>query len=435
MIWRSDRRRLLLSGVAALAGPWTARAAPAGLQAAARDAWIYALAPIEFGGAFQRARTGPGLNTISHVPFLADHTSRTVTTPNNDTLYSSARLDLSDGPVTITLPPAKDRYLSVALLDAYTNNFAILGTRTTPAGGPVRIMGPGHAPEPGAVVAPTPYVWALGRTLVDGPHDLGAALAFARRIEVSGPRRPPPPEVAPRDAPWADYFMSADRLMRLNPPPAADRPFLAQLGPLSLGGGFDPSRFSPADAARIEAGVAEAKALVRRRVNDGMLADGWFYPKPGRGDFGRDYLYRAAVALGGLATLPRQEAMYMRAAGDGLGVFPAGQKLRLSFPPGGEPPASAFWSLSLYEATPEGQFYFAENPLRRYAIGDRTPGLMRAGDGQLDIWISHQDPGPARRANWLPAPNAPFALVLRAYLPGPDLLEGRYRLPPLTRTG
>ena len=50
-----------------------------------------------------------------------------MTTPNNDTLYSTTQLDLSAGPVTITVPASGDRYLSLALMDAYTNNFAILG--------------------------------------------------------------------------------------------------------------------------------------------------------------------------------------------------------------------------------------------------------------------------------------------------------------------
>lgn len=35
----------------------------------------------------------------------------------------------------------------------------------------------------------------------------------------------------------------------------------------------------------------------------------------------------------------------------------------------------------------------------------------------------------AQRANWLPAPDDRFFLFLRAYLPRPEMLDGRYRLP------
>jgi hypothetical protein len=88
--------------------------------------------------------------------------------------------------------------------------------------------------------------------------------------------------------------------------------------------------------------------------------------------------------------------------------------------------------LAVYEATDDGQFFFTDNPLGRYAIGDRTPGLAANPDGSLDLWIGHADPGDARRPNWLPAPAGPFALFMRAYLPKPELLSGHYRLPPVT---
>jgi predicted N-acyltransferase len=94
-------------------------------------------------------------------------------------------------------------------------------------------------------------------------------------------------------------------------------------------------------------------------------------------------------------------------------------------------PVNSFWSLSLYEATPEGQFYFTDNPLNRYAIGDRTAGLTHNADGSLDIWIGNVSPGLERETNWLPAPAGPFALFLRAYLPRTELLTGSYRVPAL----
>ena len=62
---------------------------------------------------------------------------------------------------------------------------------------------------------------------------------------------------------------------------------------------------------------------------------------------------------------------------------------------------------------------------------DRTPGLARNPDGSLDIWIGAASPGPERESNWLPAPEGPFALFMRAYLPRPELLDGRWRLPPV----
>src|SRR3990167_4080187 len=129
------------------------------LRAAAKEAWIYGMPLIEMAMTRQnRAGFGGARNAFGHMRDLADHTMRAVTTPNNDTLYTSAQIDLTQGPVTITLPRSGDRYLSLALMDAYTNNFAILGTRTTgPDGGTFRLVGPWDAAEPGeAIRSPTP---------------------------------------------------------------------------------------------------------------------------------------------------------------------------------------------------------------------------------------------------------------------------------------
>ena len=87
----------------------------------------------------------------------------------------------------------------------------------------------------------------------------------------------------------------------------------------------------------------------------------------------------------------------------------------------------------MYEVTPEGRAFFADNPIGRYAIGDRTQGLQKAGDGSLTLYLQHDRPAGERAANWLPAPAGPMSLVLRAYEPDAALSEGRYRVPGMRR--
>lgn len=403
------------------------------LKAAAKAAWLYALPLIEIASTRARgASVGSKMNVFGHMRNLANHTSRAVTTPNNDTFYSTAQVDLSSGPVTVTLPAAGDRYISLQLMDAYTNSFAILGTRTTgPDGGTFTLVGPNDSAEGAAVVrCPTNHVWALARILVDGPDDAEAARAVQRGVSMQGPAMETPGPFASRGAGWAEYFESAARLMKANPPPVTDRAMLAVMAPLGLSD-FDAARFSPEEAAAIEAGVAEARQAARKGgLGGNAFVEGWSYPSARLGDFGQDYGYRAAVALSGLAALPPVEAMYMRAEGPGpRALFDGTRAWRLHFPADKLIPVNSFWSLSLYEATDDGQFFFTDNPLNRYAIGDRTEGLATNADGSLDIWIGHEDPGGDRSANWLPAPAGPFALFMRAYLPKPELLDGQYRLP------
>lgn len=403
-----------------------------GLRAAAREAWLYTLPLIEVATTRTReAGRGAVPNQFSHVRTLADHRMRLVTTPNNDTLYSSAQLDLGAGPIMLTIPPAGDRYLSVALMDAYTNNFVILGTRTTgPDGGRFRLVGPNDAAEgPDVVRSPTRHVWMLARVLVDGPDDLEAARAVQAGLSIQGPPGDPFVQEARRSAPWQEYFASADRLLALDPPPVTDRALLRRIAPLGLGEGrFDAAAFSAEEEAAIAAGVAEAQGLLRRA--GGLAAngtEGWSYPDPTLGDFGQSYIYRAAVAVAGLAALPPAEAMYMRAIGEAGPLFDGNRDWVLHFPPDRLIPVDSFWSLSLYEATEDGNFFFTENPLGRFAIGDRTPGLKHDADGGLTLRIGHRQPEDA--SNWLPAPAGPFALFMRAYLPQRALLTGQYRLP------
>jgi hypothetical protein len=183
--------------------------------------------------------------------------------------------------------------------------------------------------------------------------------------------------------------------------------------------------------------IAPAQAAVRRLL--GVLrevVDGWIVRAPEIGNFGTNYALRAAIELGGLAALEPAEAVYASRALDDAGErFDGRRRYRPTLPVDGLP-TDSFRSLSMYEATPEGQLFFTANPIGRYAIGDRTPSLHRAADGSLEVAIQHDAPDdPAQRANWLPAPAGPFVLTRRAYLPRPELRDWRVPLPGVAQAG
>ena len=58
-----------------------------------------------------------------------------------------------------------------------------------------------------------------------------------------------------------------------------------------------------------------------------------------------------------------------------------------------------------------------QNPLGRYAIGDRDK-LKTAPDGSVTIYVQHDSPGKALEPNWLPAPPDSFNVFMRLYWPG-----------------
>jgi hypothetical protein len=260
----------------------------------------------------------------------------------------------------------------------------------------------------------------LVRTLTDGGDDLPATHAVQDGFTLAGPVGETPPAYANRGAAPAGYFAAVKALMVSDPPPATDSRILARLGGLDLA--------SP----EVAAGVAEARAIVAGSRGRLTFVEGWSNARPNLGDFGQDYVFRAIVAMSGLAALPVAEAMYARSQGDADGVFTGDGLYRMTLP--AQVPVDSFWSLSMYQLTPEGQQFFAENPINRYTIGDRTRGLVRNADGSLDIWIGRTDPGGAKSANWLPAPRSgPFGLTMRLYLPRPEVLDGRWRLPAIVK--
>lgn len=403
---------------------------------------IYELARTrhaDLSGAQGRPPLAP--NTLHHGRDLSGADDRWITTPNNDTLYSRAWLDLSHGPLRVSvLAQPAGRYWSVALMDATTRHVALLGQRLHGAG-PVQatLVGPdGDARGiTGEVVrAPGQDVWLLARWIVEGTHDLDAARAMQDRLILAAPPRATPTAVTPTTAMDPANFLAvvAEQLVR-NPLQGRDREWVSRLADVGLEpGSSKPWEQLPRLVRDAWTGrVAECHARVGRAfIGRRRQVDGWWVADGHLGDGDAGYEWRAGIALAGLGALDAIEAVYAARTGDDAGAPLHGRHAyRLTVPPTGIP-AGAFWSLSLYELMPDGRRYLAHNAIGRYSIGDRTLGVCRQGDGSLRIELRQAAPDDSReRANWLPAPNAPFSLTLRAYLPSEELRRWKVALPKL----
>jgi hypothetical protein len=431
-------RRGFIAGMAAglTSGRALAQPTPADLREAARDAWLFALPPIEVAALRARPLRTTGapapINRFMHSRALAAPAARAVTTPNVDTLYSSAFVDTTKGPVRLHVPDCGPRYLSVQIMDMYTTNDFILSPRRRGgAAGDWRLIAPNREAQGSrGLRLSTPHAWLLVRILVEGPSDLAAVHAIQDRLELEGPVFPAPVSEAERGSDWPTYFAAAARLVESDPPQFKNGlDALQRLRDAGRDRDFTRGDYTPEAAAAIDTGVAEAAAIASSAGQSGRgFVGGWRYPRADLGEFGENFVFRAIVAVVGLGALNPSEAMYMQAAGDGDGLFKGEGPYRLSLP--GPVPVDAFWSLTMYQPTGDGRFFLVENPLDRYAIGDRTKGLAWRAGGAVDIWIGRSDPGGERTANWLPAPTTgPFALMFRAYLPRPELVSGAYRLP------
>jgi hypothetical protein len=389
------------------------------------------------------------VNTLVGIAATATPEDRLVVMPNVDTAYTAGRLDLRAGPLVVHVPAMPDRYHGLQLMDAYTNVFGYVGTRTTGAGaGDYAIAGPGFAgalpPGMKAIRSPTDDVLLLGRTLVrptDDPLTLGALLAQTTLAPLSaviaGGRRAPavvldaiparPPPTLPTGPAFVDAF---NRILTEDPPSSAERRSLAKLGAFGIGAGVRASdaRLSAPVRRAFERGLRDgpehldAIIATRRRATVRDHA-GWTLLDPRTGNAGTDSTLRAIVARVGLWANTPAEATYPVASDDSRGRPLTGAHryaLALATPP----PNRAFWSLTLYDAA----LHLHANRLRRYALGDRSPGLQRRSDGSTTIYLQRREPK-GHAANWLPAPAGRFTVNLRIYIPGRPVLDGRWTPP------
>lgn len=448
---------LIISMVWAIPSTMAAQLKDDELTTLVKKAYIYSFPVYEMYRMRQGLvydRTNPiraDLNHFGHLRELKDHTARRVTTPNNDTINSYAVLDLSQEPIILSVPDTAGRYYSLAFMDFFTNNFAYVGRRTTGTkAGSYVIVGPAWRGETPAglpvIKSPTNTVYLMGRTLVNDQADLSKVHRIQDQYKLTAysvwtktgeskvktDLNNPPLAPDPKD-PW-NFFQIVNLGLTENPPPADEAPLMAEFAEIGVGPNqkFDPNRFSEEQRKVVLAALQAAAKEIPAGMADmaKLLKQGWSYSPPNLGNFGKDYSYRALVALVGFAALEPVEASYFTGLTDKNGRPLMGKnRYLLRFEKGTLPPVDAFWSLSMYEVTPEQRAFFVDNPIHRYSIGDRTKGLKFNKDGSLDIYIQNHSPGKDLESNWLPTPPGPFRLAFRTYQPREPILKGEYKLP------
>lgn len=404
---------------------------------------------------------GADINRFAYVGEIPGPDFRVVVRPNVDTLYASAMLDLSQGPMQLDMPDIADgRYVLMALLDAWSNNFYGIGTQTNDnKESHYLIVGPdweGEAPDGLTLVeSPTNLVWIIGRTEVRNRDDVAAAHALQQQFVLSpyGHELPPPSEDVHcidavekestedlvKQLSGPDFFARMADLMRANPPRHWDGPIISRLAGIHV----EPLRRE----AFLDREVLDRDLLNRGRdlgqwtlrTSEGFLSlnKGWS-PSPRRiklGDYRDRYLVRAVVAEIGFGANRNEFATYQNTVRDKGGLKLKGSSdYEIRFAPGELPPVDAFWSITAYSETG----YLVKNDaaeaagLTRYALGTNS-GLETAVDGSVTLYLSHNLPEGVPLSNWLPVPEGRFALTLRMYAPEEPVLNGQWQAPPVKR--
>lgn len=400
------------------------------------------------------------VNPNNHL-FGPDHMSPVfaeVVAPNDDTLYVSGFMDLTEQPVILTIPPTTDTY-SLLTLDAYgdifqTNIQSPIPNEGTP--GTYGLTGPGWSGTLPPNVTPIPVPVVFSQWIIradkyssDGVNEILEAEKFRRSL---------------RAAPLSDYLLdatagrasivpvrvysksfkvTADDMIGTDPMNATDPiTFLTQLQmgvhaattpPLSpyeqqVSDAFDQLFGNPEYTLQLVAGAQAAHTLILDRYYSNTGPTNWI-TFTNIGAWGSDYVDRSAITEFIQYGNGHSTAVYYQAFNDVNGNpldASTSPGYILTFPADQIPQARRFWSVTAY--IPQS-ITLVDNSANKYVVGSYTPGLQKNGDGSISIYMFPQLPQGVAMANWLPVPQGPFNVMLRVYGPEGSVADGAY-VPP-----
>jgi hypothetical protein len=392
--------------------------------------------------------TPHGINVWGHAQALLTPAVRFIETPNTETLYSSAILDLRDGPIVIVHPDLGDRYYRTCLWELHGDTHSISQKKDGGKPSPYVVVNRGWKGDlPKGVKTiwvHSRYVCVAPHIAVYGPKDLPNVIALQgglklialkdwgksnKVMERGQPMRPlrRPNTATPAELLFFEELCETLKDLTLRENELAFARQTERIG-ITLDKGFQFEKLDALTVAGLKRAVLDAQSVLEhkaRALTQQQPGGTWMMSY----DLANldNWLFRAAVGWklvwGDLSSEVLFPMLYVDASGQPL----SGQRrYTLQFPAGRLPPAR-YWRISMYDL--DG--FFVDNQIRRYGIGNMAEKLEPNSDGSLTIYIQNQSPGKAKEVNWLPSPKEGFFLMLRIYQPEEKVYSGKYIVPPL----
>jgi hypothetical protein len=478
------------------ANPGLARSAGAPAEVANQD-YVKALARIVYYWAYpaidvtsrtsmwELMKAGPGTmfgvgpgSPVNESGCIANYlppTQRIVVTPNNDTFYGEAFLDLGREPVVVQTPAdaPKGHYWTMQITDVFTNVVRTLGSAWGTPGGKFLLVGPdwkGEKPEGFADIIrlTTNYGGVFPRSFASRtPEARARAIAVQNQMGVyplsknEKGRKTFDCEAYTKNAIYAGgitagmiaadpdiartqwvvpsrFWRDLEKVLANNPTVApGDAAMAEQARTLVALGKSAPKWQALLDQAAIEADVSLHASAKYEQVGVDV-GNGWQRQDNG-GLWGSDWFGRAQAAVVYILVNDYHEAVYfIRGTDSNGGLLDSKHSYTMTFPKNALPPVDGskggFWSLTMYDK----DYFMLPKPANgRTNIGTvllDANELKFTADGSLTITMSRDEPTDATaKANWLPAPEGQFALIVRAYVPTQPILDGEYKIPNVER--
>jgi len=368
-----------------------------------------------------------------------------IVTPNNDSPYSYAWLDLRAEPWVLTMPKIEaDRFYTSQWNDLWGFVLENLGSVYDGNDG-VNIMfasptwlGNTPAGIKRVVRGDSDFLGTLTRTQLKAPEDLANVKKIQNEYKLQPLSallgKPAPPARPKIDwMPWEDgaenteaFWNYANFLLQFTTPNPQDAPWQDRAAEIGIAAGqkWDPNALDADIRQAISAGMKDA--LADLDAAGANITDPSLYFRT-RKDLDQDYFNRAVgVRVGIFGNWKSISAYYALLKDEKGNPLDGSQEYVVRMTKDQVPPVKFFWSFTMYNLP---QRFLVDNPIDRYSIGSATPGLNRESDGSLTIYISKNSPGKDKESNWLPAPDGPFWIVLRTYGPDESILHNTWKVP------
>jgi hypothetical protein len=381
---------------------------------------------------------------------------RLVACPNQDVVYGFGAIDARRGPSVVQVPDFGGRFWVYQVVDQRTDSFVRLGAmyHTRPG---LYLIAPASwdGPVPGGITEVFRFdtriaVCAPRVFMDDTEQDRAAIQPVINQVmvyplsEYAGEMRTTDWTAAPsfpagdatsgeQETQWVDparFFAELPEVLAEVPARAGEEAWYAWLDSVLQAAAADPRVADWLAAAAADANAGLVADLFQFR-NIGLPLPGNWSTQRNGARFSTDYLSRTAMAKANIFVNTPEETTYFYQDLDADGERLHGSRsYSVTFPPHDLPPVRGFWSLTLYNE----HHFFHPNELHRYSLGTKNKNLHHAADGSLTLTASAAPPeDDDLRTNWLPAPDGPFSLYLRAYWPQQPILDGTWTPPPVTR--
>lgn len=430
-MWRGGRILVVLA-MSVVASRGEAAVTVAEVREIAREAYVYGFPLVD------NYRVLYEMALDQEEPEFNVPASRQVTVGATGEQYSVVPLDLRAEPVVLTLGAAgRGRYYAVQLVDLFTANFAGVGRRAPGGdGGSLLIAGPnwrGTVPPGIAQVlrAETELALVMYRTQLELPTDLEGLPQEMPRAQVQ-PLSAFAGDAAPLEARQIEFIAPiATAKERTSLAFFNQLAFVLQFCPLTPGDaelrerfqaiGLVPARpfggafLSEATKSALRAGMAEGQREIEARLAEFAWVNE---------DASETAAERAALS---------DDAFMIPFTFDAGGELLDGSVHRytLAFTGGALPPATNWWSLAMYELPDQLP---VKNAIDRYEVTSKMlTDMLPNDDGGLTITIQKEPPGGDKDANWLPAPDGPFLMILRLVRPEESVRFNAWEAPAVER--